>query len=350
MSLMETKLFRVDPEHCDEFDFTEPADCIKAGRLVAFPTETVYGLGANALDAKACDSIFKAKGRPHDNPLIVHVLRPEDCEQYAHSENCPLFFKLAGRFMPGPLTVILPKKNIIPDSVTVGLDTVALRCPSHPVARELIRSAGVPIAAPSANLSGKPSPTTAQHVIDDMLGKIDMIIDGGDCKVGLESTVIAIKEDAIHLLRPGFVTVEDLSEICPNIFVSPAVLSALSASEQPESPGMKYRHYAPDVSVTMVDGQEEKVLAFFREKLEQGCGVLCFDEDLLELKTNSENAISFGSKNDLLSQANALFDALRKFNHKNVSHIYARHTARQELGLAISNRLLRACAFDEITL
>jgi len=325
---------------------------IARGGLVAFPTETVYGLGANALDASACDRIFEAKGRPHDNPLIVHVLNPKDCSLYAETEASDLFPILAERFMPGPLTVILPKKEIIPDSVTVGLSTVALRCPSHPIARELIASAGVPIAAPSANLSGKPSPTRPEHVLEDMMGRVDMILDGGACEVGLESTVISLREDGIHLLRPGFVTKEQLEEITPNVIVSPSVLSALVANEKAESPGMKYRHYAPSSPVTMVLGEEEKVLRFFCEKLKEGSGVLCFDEDLEALSSFDQNGylLSFGSKQDSLSQAKGLFSALRKFDHMSVSHIYARFTSRDHLGLAISNRLLRACAFDLIQL
>ena len=189
--------------------FAEGGEILREGGLVAFPTETVYGLGANALDSEACDSVFVAKGRPHDNPLIVHVLSPSDFSTYADTENQPLLEKICERFMPGPLTVILPKKKIIPDSVTVGLDTVALRCPSHPIARALIRVSGKPIAAPSANLSGKPSPTTANHVFEDMGGRIPIILDGGAAEVGLESKVISLKGDQIHLLRPGFVTFED---------------------------------------------------------------------------------------------------------------------------------------------
>lgn len=343
---MNTIVQKIDSEHFLDCELQEAALFIRQGKLVCFPTETVYGLGANALDGSACDRIFEAKGRPHDNPLIVHVLNPDDCSDYADTESTPLFKTLSDRFMPGPLTIILPKKPIIPDSVTVGLHTVALRCPSHPIARALIKNAGVPIAAPSANLSGKPSPTSAQHVIEDMLGRVDMILDGGNCNVGLESTVISIKGDTIHLLRPGYVTVRDLSEFCDNIIISPAVLSALSEGEAPESPGMKYRHYAPGAAVTMVDGEEDDVLRFFKEKLSEGCGVLCFDEDCAYLGHSNEKVKPFGSKNSLISQANGLFDALRSFDKIDVPHIYARFTSRDDLGLAISNRLLRACAFD----
>ncbi len=345
---MRTKTLRIDPNSFLDESLAEAGALIREGKLVAFPTETVYGLGANALDAVACDSVFEAKMRPHDNPLIVHVLSPADFSQFAITENQPLLAELASRFMPGPLTVVLPKKDLIPDSVTVGLSTVALRCPSHPVARALIRVAGCPIAAPSANLSGRPSPTSAAHVEEDMAGRIPMILDGGEAEVGLESTVISLKGDVIHLLRPGFVTAEDLRTVTDKVVISPAVLSALEQGARPESPGMKYRHYAPKSPVTMVFGDEDKVLDFFRKKLAEGCGILCFDEDApsLMLRGFEENVISFGSRFDLLSQAAGLFDALRRFDSVSVPHIYTRETSRDELGLAISNRLLRACAFN----
>lgn len=347
---MKTNVIHLDPNHFIDGELLEAAEVIRTGGLVAFPTETVYGLGANALDGTACDEIFRAKGRPHDNPLIVHVLNPEDCEEYADTSSSPLFSVLAERFMPGPLTVILPKKPIVPDSVTVGLSTVALRCPQHPIARALIRLSGKPIAAPSANLSGKPSPTSFCHVYDDMNGRIPMILDGGDCRVGLESTVISLKGDTIHLLRPGFVTPEDLLKITPKVVISPAVLEALKSDETPESPGMKYRHYAPGAPVSMVSGSNERVLSFFCEKFDEGCGILCFDEDMAALPKKDFRVISLGSKDDTDAQAHRLFSALREFDKMNLPHIYARFTQQDRLGLAVSNRLLRACAFDVILL
>ncbi len=345
---MTTKIIQLDPNSFADEQLSEAGELIRDGQLVAFSTETVYGLGANALDSAACDAVFEAKMRPHDNPLIVHVLSPADFSQYAHTENQPLLSELARRFMPGPLTVVLPKKDIIPDAVTVGLSTVALRCPSHPVARALIRVSGCPIAAPSANLSGRPSPTAASHVSEDMDGRIPMILDGGEAEVGLESTVISLNGDEIRLLRPGFITVEDLKTVTDQVVISPAVLSALEQGVRPESPGMKYRHYAPKSPVTMVFGEENSVLAFFCKKLREGCGILCFDEDVSALKKLGfeKNVISFGSRSDLLSQASGLFDALRRFDTVSVPHIYTRETSRDELGLAISNRLLRACAFN----
>lgn len=349
---MKTEIFKIDRNSFSIDEISLPAQAIRQGKLVAFPTETVYGLGANALNSSACDDIFKAKGRPHDNPLIVHILNPEDALKYSYAEGEPLFWKLAEKFMPGPLTVILPKKEIIPDSVTVGLSTVALRCPKHPVARALIESSGVPIAAPSANLSGKPSPTTAEHVIDDMTGRIPMIIDSGACDVGLESTVISLKNGVVRLLRPGYVTFEDLKDICPIVEISSAVLENSIANEKPESPGMKYRHYAPKAPVTMVRGEENAVLDFFKKAIDDGYGVLCFDEDvkLLQNGNRNSNIICFGSREDLMSQANGLFDALRQFDLLSVKRIYARYTQHDHLGLAISNRLLRACAFDLLEL
>ncbi len=349
---MRTRVLKLDPNLPDDSVLRQAVEVILRGGLVAFPTETVYGLGANALNGEACARIFDAKGRPHDNPLIVHLADPSDYTKYAECANTALFEEIARRFMPGPITVILPKKKEIPDEVTVGLQTVALRCPSHKIAHRLIELAGVPIAAPSANLSGKPSPTTAEHVIEDMDGRIDLILDGGESAVGVESTVISLKGDSIHLLRPGFVTAEDLFTITPKVMIDPAVLSQLEKGVKPESPGMKYRHYAPSALLTMVCGSEEKVISFFREKLQCGCGILCFEEDIPHLKGFGDPArvIAFGKRADLSSQAHLLFAALRRFDKMNLEHIYARHTAENDLGLAISNRLLRACAFDILEL
>lgn len=347
---MKTKLLHVDPTCFDPSELIPAAEVIRQGGLVAFPTETVYGLGADALNAKACDSVFSAKGRPHDNPLIVHVSEPDECASFAYCDKYPVFEKIAHRFMPGPITVVMKKKSIIPDSVTVGLDTVALRCPVHPVARDLIRLSGVPIAAPSANRSGRPSPTIARHVLDDMEGRIPMIIDGGPCQVGLESTVIALKEDGIHLLRPGAVTREMLMDLGERVIISEAVLNKITPDEKVESPGMKYRHYAPIAPCTMVDGSCDQVIEFFRDQLKQGSGVLCFDEDLPLLGEDHERVISLGKKEDLNGQAHVLFDALRCFDEMRVSHIYTRKTSEDSLGLALTNRLLRACAFDILKL
>ena len=346
-----TKILKLNVDSFDDSELAEAGECIRRGGLVCFPTETVYGLGANALDSAACDSVFEAKGRPHDNPLIVHILDPHDASFYAETEIFPSYFELAERFMPGPLTVILPKKNVIPDSVTVGLNTVALRCPSHPIARALIRAADRPIAAPSANLSGRPSPTTASDVVEDMLGRVDMILDGGDCDVGLESTVISLTSDGVCILRPGYVTEKDLLQVCDHVTVSDAVLRALNSDEKAESPGMKYRHYAPKAPVTMVVGSDGDVCRFFERKEAEGCGILCFDEDLVFLKGRcSSRVVSLGSKCDVRSQAARLFSALRSFDRMELKQIYARSTDREDFGLAVTNRLLRACAFQILEL
>lgn len=343
---MNTKILDLKGKTGTEYEkgIKEAGEIIRNGGLVAFPTETVYGLGANALSDIPCGRVFDAKGRPHDNPLIVHVAFPEDFEKYAYEDDFGLYRKLAERFMPGPLTVILKKKSNISSEVSVGLDTVAIRCPINKIAHDLIFEAGVPIAAPSANLSGRPSPTSFSHVYEDMFGKIEMIIDGGNCEVGLESTVVSIKDGKIRLLRPGFITYEMLSEIA-EVEMDKAVLSAISKDAKPESPGMKYRHYAPLSPVTMIKGKDEEVIAFFNEEIRKGNGILCFEEDLPFLE-KSEKIVTFGKKNDYLSQANSLFDSLRKFDSMNVGHIFARFTEHDNLGLAVSNRLLRACAFD----
>ena len=250
------------------------AELIRGGALVGIPTETVYGLGANALDGEACLNIFKAKGRPADNPLIVHIARAEDAESIAYTNE--LYYKLADRFMPGPLTVIMPKKDIIPDSVTAGLDSVAVRCPEHKIANKLIKLSGVPIAAPSANRSGMPSPTTAQHVYKDMDGIIPMILDGGACEVGVESTVISITDSSITVLRPGRVTVEMLSEVCDNVSVSSAVTEELKPGEKALSPGMKYKHYAPKADLYLIDDRYIDFVYFTKEKHKtETCVIMC---------------------------------------------------------------------------
>ena len=246
---MKTEIFKVTENSILELNMA--SKLLKDGELVAIPTETVYGLGANALDKNACLNIFKAKGRPGDNPLIVHIARPSDAEKIAYTNE--LYYELAKKFMPGPLTVIMPKREIIPHEVTAGLETVAVRCPVHKVANKLIEISGIPIAAPSANTSGKPSPTTAKHVYDDMNGKIPMILDGGECDVGVESTVISITDDSIVLLRPGAVTTEMLSSVCKNVTVANAVKEELKQGETALSPGMKYKHYAPKANLYLIN-------------------------------------------------------------------------------------------------
>ena len=246
---METKIIRIDKDNYFNKILNYPAKVIQEGGLVAFPTETVYGLGANALEEEAIYKIFEAKGRPADNPLIVHIANINELDMLVE-EYSGLVKKVISKFWPGPLTIVFKKKDIIPEIVTAGLDTIAVRMPSSKIARKLIEMAGVPIAAPSANLSGKPSPTTVLHVIDDLTGKVDCIIDGGNCEVGLESTVLDLSTDIPTILRPGCVTYEELQEVLPDIVFD----SALSDSAiTPKSPGMKYVHYSPDADVYILE-------------------------------------------------------------------------------------------------
>ena len=315
------------------------ADIIKNGGLVVFPTETVYGLGADATNPEAARSIYTAKGRPSDNPLIIHIAKPADAEKYTFTNE--IYYKLAERFMPGPLTVILKAKDNIPLATRAGLDTVAVRCPENKIARSLIEFSGVPVAAPSANLSGTPSPTTAQHVIDDMLGRVDMIIDGGECDIGLESTIVALDGDSLTLLRPGAITVDALSCVCEDVKVAPAVLERLSDDERPLSPGMKYRHYAPDAPFVLLDGKKEDVLRFMKES-EKDAVLLCYDSEVNEL--DGHRLIPVGDESDLTKEAHDLFSALRKADRMNASVIYAHLPPSEGIGLALYNRMLRAAA------
>lgn len=319
-------------------------EIIKNGGLVVMPTETVYGLGANALDKNAVANIFKAKGRPMDNPLIVHLAKAEDAESFAYT--CNDFYKLAKAFMPGPLTVILPKKEIIPDEVTCGLDTVALRVPSNEIAHLLIECSGCPIAAPSANLSGKPSPTRYSHAVEDMNGRVDAIIDGSDCTAGVESTVVILKENGAEILRPGVITLEDIAKIIPNVTLNEGVKKQCD-TKRPASPGMKYKHYAPESPVYLVEGEDEAVIEFFKTKQrEENCGILCFDEDAKLL--SSKNLLSLGGQNRQDRQAHSLFDMLRRFDCMSVKTIYARIPSEEGVGLAVYNRLIRAAGFSVI--
>ena len=318
----------------------EAAEIIRRGGLVVFPTETVYGLGGNAEDPNAAKKIYAAKGRPSDNPLIVHISKPEDAEKYALTNED--YYRLAKKFMPGPLTIILPKKDTIPSETTGGLDSVALRCPSNPVARALIENAGVGIAAPSANISGKPSPTNAEDVVCDMNGRVDMIIDGGDCSIGLESTIVKLDESGkAILLRPGGITVDALRCVLDNVSIAAAVTEMLKENERPLSPGMKYRHYAPDAPFVLLDGKKEDVLRFMKES-EKDAVLLCYDSEAHEL--DGHRIIPVGDESDLTKEAHDLFSALRRADRMNASVIYAHLPPSEGIGLALYNRMLRAAA------
>ena len=339
---METKIIKISNVTADIKEIHFAANILKSGGLVAFPTETVYGLGADATDKTAAQKIYAAKGRPSDNPLIIHIANPEDAEKYAYTS--PLYYKLAKAFMPGPLTIIMPKKDSVPDEVTGGLDSVAVRCPSHEIARALIEVADVAIAAPSANLSGTPSPTCADHVIKDMNGRIDAIIDGGECDIGLESTIVKIMDtEKLILLRPGAITADALSCVCENVEISPAVMNMLKKDERPLSPGMKYRHYAPSAPLVLIDGDADDTIAFFKKaQAEEKCIILCYSEELTSL--DQDNVIDIGFKSNLEEQAKRLFAALRMADTLDADIIYAHLPPHDGLGLALYNRMIRAAA------
>ena len=333
-----------DNEDNNETIIKTAADIIARGGLVAFPTETVYGLGANALDKSASTRIYEAKGRPSNNPLIVHIAKPEDAEKYVYTDE--RYYKIAKAFMPGPITVILPTKNVVAESVCAGLDTLAVRCPSHPIARSFIEACGCPIAAPSANTSGRPSPTSASHVLHDLDGKIDLIIDGGECEVGLESTIIKLdKNGKCILLRPGGITPEMLTDILGNVEIAHGVVERPHEDEKVESPGMLISHYAPKAPLYLVRGSEIRVNDFLSKKLSHdGAYVLCCD-GVLE---NSDKIISLGSTSDLSEIAKRLFAALREADELGAREIFCPYPSDQGLGLALLNRMLRASAFRVI--
>ncbi len=350
---MNTKLINISYDDPIASQLAAAAKCLSEGGLCAFPTETVYGLGGSALDASAAEKIYAAKGRPSDNPLIVHISSPADAEKYAVTGE--LYQKLARAFMPGPLTVVMPKRDIVPLSVTGGLDTVGIRCPGHPVARELIRMAGVPIAAPSANRSGRPSPTTAAHCMEDLNGKVEYIIDGGESEVGLESTIVKIVNDGLVLLRPGAITPDMLREITPNVTIDAGVLESLPEGVAPQAPGMKYRHYAPRAKVYLLrDGGngefDRRVVDFLHEQLEKdpSTGILCFDEYASALC--GENVLTFGKKDDEHAHSHLLFDRLRQFDSTDAPVIYATAGTTDGIGLALYNRMLKAAGYTVIFL
>ena len=322
------------------------ADIIKNGGLVAIPTETVYGLAANALDGKAVSKIFKAKGRPMDNPLIVHVSCIEEIDKLV-SEIPPQAKKLANTFWPGPLTIILKRSNIIPEEVSAGLDTVAIRLPNNDVTRKLIKIAGVPLAAPSANTSGSPSPTSANHVLHDLDGKIDAILDAGNCRVGLESTVITLTSPVPTLLRPGGITVEELRNVLGNVEIDKAVIDKVDSLETVSSPGMKYKHYSPKTKIVIVDGDNESFIKYVNSRSSDKVAALCYIDDQPKLNVKT---VTFGKMNDYNMQANELFSALRKIDDLNVNIVYARCPQKNGVGLAVYNRLIRAAGFEVIKL
>ncbi len=339
---METLIYQIHQPENNAEAIARAAQLIQNGALVAIPTETVYGLGANALDEEAVARIFEAKGRPGDNPLILHLPDAAWIARYC-VDVPPIAYTLAEKFWPGPLTMILHRNPIVPDRTTGGLDTVGVRCPNHPVTLALISQAGVPIAAPSANRSGRPSCTTAAHVLEDMQGKIECILDGGDCLVGVESTILDLTVTPARLLRPGGLPLEQLREIVGEIELDDALKRALSADETPRAPGMKYRHYAPQAPVTVVTGSPAKSAQYIRSRLTPQDGVICYDE--FRFFFDDVIAHPFGSLQNQAVQARRVFDALRRFDTTDVTHIYAQCPDANGLGLAIGNRLKKAAGF-----
>lgn len=358
---METKRVIIeDRNHIKDEELREAAGILRSGGLVAFPTETVYGLGGNALDEDAARKIYAAKGRPSDNPLIAHVSCMEEVAPLV-KEIPEAGKKLMEAFWPGPLTMIFPKSHKVPYGTTGGLDTVAIRMPDDPVANRLIALAGVPVAAPSANTSGRPSPTTADHVWQDMNGRIEMIIDGGPVGIGVESTIVDVSSAVPAVLRPGAITMEMLEAVLGNVSVDPAILGPLSADVRPKAPGMKYKHYAPKADLTLVEpedvdrenGLDEKQLQAMigkvqelsRQKIEAGCkvGVICTDESR-HCYTDGE-VRSIGERKSQASVAHNLYALLREFDDLGVDYIFSESFPKDHLGQAIMNRLSKAAGY-----
>lgn len=347
---METKVVRMDQEHLNLESIQEAGEILKAGGLVAFPTETVYGLGGNALDEEAAEKIYQAKGRPSDNPLIIHIAEfsalgkivtkvPEKAK------------KLAEKYWPGPLTMIFPKSSQVPYETTGGLETVAVRMPNHPLALALIRAGGGYVAAPSANTSGRPSPTCSSHVEEDMTGRIDMILDGGPVGIGLESTIVDFTEDIPTILRPGYINQEMLEQVIGQVQMDRGLISSKS-NVRPKAPGMKYRHYAPKAELLVVEGSPEKVREKIRElaqtRIEEGfqVGIIATDESVFDYPLGIVKSI--GTRKNEESIAQHLFGVLREFDDSGVAYIFSEAFDTPRMGQAIMNRLLKAAGQQKI--
>ena len=339
---MKTELLRRS-----KFDIQKAGDLLRAGQVVGIPTETVYGLAANALDEAAVAKIFAAKGRPQDNPLIIHISALEQLEDLAE-EISPAVWQMAEQFWPGPLTMVIKKKDIVPDRTSAGLDTVGIRMPSHPVARAIIDAAGVPLAAPSANTSGKPSPTTARDVLDDMNGKIPAIVDGGACTVGVESTVVDMTGEFPQILRPGAITEEMIREAMGAVSTDRATLEGLSDDAKVRSPGMKYRHYAPKAPVILLEGApEDTYLALLEQMQQPWTGVICFEEYLPAIKESKSRLVySLGYSWDHAEHARRLFALLRKFDRTRAKRIVVQCPRTMGANAGTVNRLRKAAGFQ----
>lgn len=349
---MDTKIFKINDGalSASEPELIRAGEVIRRGGLVIFPTETVYGLGADGTSADACKKIYEAKGRPSDNPLIIHIAKPSDAEDYVYTGE--LYYRLAERFMPGPLTVIMRAKDTVPKETRAGLPSVAVRCPENPIARRLIELSGVPIAAPSANLSGTPSPTSAEHVIADMQGRVDIIIDGGECAFGLESTIVKIEDDgSLTLLRPGKITPEELSEFA-DVTIAASVTAALREGERVLSPGMKYKHYAPKSPVALLSGDVSAVRAFLEREARQGrIAYISYTEDIPELSDiEGVTLYDLGARDDAILQSHNLFSLLRKTDEGEYIAVFAPKPRTDGVHLALYNRLIRAAAHKIIDL
>lgn len=352
---METKIIKISEDDVSEDKFREAGQIIRDGGLVAFATETVYGLGADALNKEASAKIYAAKGRPSDNPLIVHIADVKALDELAKNVDEKTRM-LAEAFWPGPLTMIVNKSDIVPYSITGGLDTVAIRMPNHRVALGLIKASGRYIAAPSANTSGRPSTTKAEHVIEDLNGKIDMIIDSGAVKIGLESTIVDMTSKVPTILRPGYITREALQDVIGEVEVDKAITEGGMVSKDivPKAPGMKYRHYAPKAALTIVEGEEEKVIKYIEEKMAEHkkrgekAAVMATDESIN--KYSCDNVFSVGRRKEQTSVATHLFAQLRDFDDLNMEYIYSESFSRENIGQAIMNRLMKAAGGNIVRL
>ena len=350
---MDTKVVKIDKEQIDDEKLMEAAEILRAGGLVAFPTETVYGLGANALNEEAAKKIYAAKGRPSDNPLIAHISKPEELAPLV-KEVPEAGKKLMEAYWPGPLTMIFPKSDIVPYGTTGGLDTVAIRMPSDPIANRMIALAGIPIAAPSANTSGRPSPTTAEHVYQDMNGKIEMILDGGAVGIGVESTIVDVSGPVPMLLRPGAITIEMLRETLDQVDIDPVILGPVSGDIKPKAPGMKYRHYAPKADMTLVEGDMDKVVAYINEQTKKAeaegkkVGIICTEES--QDMYQGGNLEVIGSREHEETVAHNLFAVLRDFDARKVDCIFSESFSKDQLGQAIMNRLCKAAGYHIVNI
>lgn len=348
---METKYIKLEENFSPEA-LCEAGEIIKAGGLVAFPTETVYGLGGDGLNPDSSKKIYEAKGRPSDNPLIIHIAELKDLFSVT-AEVSEKATSLAEAFWPGPLTMILKKSSSVPLETTGGLDTVAVRMPDNKIALEFIKQAGGFIAAPSANLSGRPSPTEASHVKEDMEGRIDMIIDGGTSTIGLESTIVDLTEDIPIILRPGYISMKSLSRVVGDVIYDPAILDA-DSDTAPRAPGMKYRHYAPKGDLSIVKGDKDKVIEYIRRQTEEALkegervGIIATEETYLNY--NATVVENIGSRDDEATIARRLYAVLRDFDVENVNRIYSEEFNTPNMGQAIMNRLMKAAGHHIINL